>query len=172
MIGRLYFHSSSAAAPTPKNYIKNVSFSSSASSPLSDADCHLCQKFGKGPCGTLFEEWFECTDRVQKQSSTNDKAFLTECEKEFVSWQHCMTKQEDYYSRDGWHPHRGSGGKKSLRNGSTTSNILFVVIFYSKRGRQRTFIPCFRNNLSWVAVQHERISSLKAPRGASRKDPS
>ena len=52
------------------------------------SDCPICQKYGNGPCGSLFWVWWDCTE---KYGDDNDKAAI-KCRQEFARFEDCAEK--------------------------------------------------------------------------------
>jgi hypothetical protein len=56
-------------------------------------DCPICRKFSRGPCGTLFQTWYDCTE-------ANPQNEVDACADAFAQFQQCLDQNEAYYSSD------------------------------------------------------------------------
>lgn len=66
------------------------------------SNCPMCKKFGRGPCGDIFQRWLACTDchTGKINSSTGEPLHLSKCADFAVKLAECLEVNTDYYTKD------------------------------------------------------------------------
>jgi hypothetical protein len=63
-----------------------------------EEDCPMCKKFGSGPCGDIFKQWLNCTDKHPGKDAAGEPLHLTHCLEFAEKLGECLDTHADHYS--------------------------------------------------------------------------
>eukprot|EP00984_Skeletonema_dohrnii_P001489 scaffold480_cov127-Skeletonema_dohrnii-CCMP3373.AAC.3 len=61
-------------------------------------DCPMCKKFGSGPCGDIFKQWLNCTDKHPGKDANGEPLHLTHCSELAEKLAKCLDTHAGYYT--------------------------------------------------------------------------
>jgi len=94
-------YGSSIPKVTTRGFVTNGSSDAKIPADIADrADCPLCKKFGRGPCGEVFKRWLACTDEHPGKDASGEPLHLSKCSDFAEQLAKCLDDHSEYYSND------------------------------------------------------------------------
>jgi hypothetical protein len=59
----------------------------------------MCKKFGSGPCGHIFQQWLDCTDRNPGKDAEGHSLHLTNCIELAEQLSKCLDDHSEHYTK-------------------------------------------------------------------------